>query len=155
MVINRGYAATMKRMFTINVTVETEYDQSKAGVWVGDLCQGLVTEFVNDGITYATLRTPVRTGRLRAGNTAEVDGPTAFHCEGRMVNATDYALDVHQGTPPHRIEPVRAQALRFEVDGEVVFAAYVNHPGTRARPFLAEGAIESAAQHNFTYTPTV
>jgi hypothetical protein len=145
----------MKPMFTINVTADMEYHEAKAGVWVGGICQELVTEFVNDGTTYATLRTPVRTGRLRAGNTGEVEAPTAFHCEGRMVNATAYAIDVHQGTPPHRIEPVRAQALRFEVAGEVVFAAYVNHPGTRARPFLAEGAIESAAQHNFTYTPTV
>lgn len=140
-------------MPTIRLTVDTRYNESQAGAYVGDLCNGLVTEFVNDGTTYATLRTPVRTGRLRAGNTGEVDGATAFRCEGRMVNATAYALDVHQGTPPHRIEPVRAQALRFEVAGEVVFAAYVNHPGTRARPFLAEGAIESAAQHNFIYTP--
>lgn len=143
----------MKRMFTIAVNVQTRYDEPRAAAWVGDLCNGLVTEFVNDGTTYATLRTPVRTGRLRAGNTGEVSAPTAFRCEGRMVNATAYALDVHQGTPPHRIEPVRARALRFEVAGEVVFAAYVNHPGTRPRPFLAEGAIAAAVQHNFTYTP--
>jgi hypothetical protein len=145
----------MVLMFTATITVDTRYDRATAGAWVGDLCQGLVTDFVNDGITYATLRTPVRTGRLRAANTAEVDTPSPFRCEGRMVNPTAYALDVHQGTPPHRIEPRTATVLRFEVGGETVFTPYVNHPGTRPRPFLAEGAAESAAQHNFIYTPTI
>jgi hypothetical protein len=142
-------------MFTMTITVDTHYDRAAAGPWVGGLCQELVTDFVNDGITYATLRTPVRTGRLRAGNTGEVSTPEPFRCEGRMVNATAYALDVHQGTPPHRIEPRNASVLRFEVGGETVFSAYVNHPGTAPRPFLAEGAAESAAQHNFIYTPTI
>lgn len=151
----RGYADSMVLMFTVGITVATDYNRAAAGPWVGDLCQQLVTDFVNDGITYATLRTPVRTGRLRASNTGEVDTPTAFRCEGRMVNPTSYAMDVHQGTPPHRIEPRNATVLRFEVGGETVFAAYVNHPGTAPRPFLAEGAMESAAQHNFIYTPTI
>lgn len=142
-------------MFTAKLTVDTRYDRARAGPWVGDLCQGLVADFVNDGITYATLRTPVRTGRLRAANTGDVGTPEAFRCEGTMSNPTAYALDVHQGTPPHRIEPRNATVLRFEVGGETVFSAYVNHPGTAPRPFLAEGAIESAAQHNFIYTPTI
>lgn len=142
----------MKCMF-IHLTADTRYDRAAAGAWVGDLCQQQVANFNNDGVTYATLRTPVRTGRLRAGNTSEVDAPTAFRCEGRMVNATSYALDVHQGTRPHRIEPVHAQVLRFQVGGETVFSAYVNHPGTAARPFLAEGAQVSADLNNFIYTP--
>lgn len=145
----------MVSMFTASITVDTHYDRAVAGPWVGGLCQELVTEFVNDGTTYATLRTPVRTGRLRASNTGEVDTPEAFRCEGRMVNPTAYALDVILGTPPHRIEPVNASVLRFEVGGETVFAAYVNHPGTAPRPFLAEGAMEAAAQHNFIYTSTI
>lgn len=140
-------------MFSVDITVRTRYFEAVAGAWTGGLCQDLVTEFTNDALTYATLATPVRTGRLRAANAAVVDAPTPFRCEGALVNPTSYALDVHQGTPPHRIEPVNARALRFEIGGEVVFSAYVNHPGTRPRPFLAEGAIESAAQHNFIYTP--
>lgn len=135
--------------FKANVT----YNEAAASRLAGDVCQRLVTDFVNTGTTYATLRTPVRTGRLRAGNTGEVDAPTAFRCEGRMVNATAYALDVHQGTPPHRIEPKTASVLRFEVAGEVVFAAHVDHPGTAPRPFLAEGAAMAAAELNFIFTP--
>lgn len=47
--------------------------------------------------------------------------------------ATLYVL---QGTRPHVIKPRRAQALRFEVDGRIVYAKIVRHPGTRANPFL-------------------
>lgn len=138
----------------IGASVHTRYHRAAAGQLAGDTCQRLVSEFVNDGTTYATLRTPVRTGRLRAANQGEVDAPAPFRCEGRMVNRTAYALDVHNGTGPHRIEPRRASVLRFEAGGEIVFAAYVNHPGTAPRPFLAEGAAAAAAEHNFTFTPT-
>ncbi|MFE0545213.1 hypothetical protein [Streptomyces sp. NPDC058891] len=43
---------------------------------------------------------------------------------------------VIEGTRPHVIRPRRARALRFEVGGQVVFAAYARHPGTRPNPFL-------------------
>ncbi|MFI0827300.1 hypothetical protein ACH4Q7_22910 [Streptomyces roseolus] len=47
--------------------------------------------------------------------------------------ATRFVLD---GTRPHIIRPRRRKALRFEVRGREVFAAYVRHPGTRANDFL-------------------
>lgn len=36
----------------------------------------------------------------------------------------------HTGTKAHIIRPVRAQILRFLVDGKTVFAMVVKHPGT-------------------------
>ncbi|MCX4609372.1 hypothetical protein [Streptomyces mirabilis] len=47
--------------------------------------------------------------------------------------ATLYVLE---GTRPHLIRARRGKALRFEVDGQVVFATVVRHPGTRANNFL-------------------
>ncbi|MFC8886382.1 hypothetical protein ACFT54_10270 [Streptomyces cinereoruber] len=47
--------------------------------------------------------------------------------------ATRFVLD---GTRPHIIRPRRAKALRFDVRGRTVFAAYVRHPGSRANDFL-------------------
>jgi hypothetical protein len=47
--------------------------------------------------------------------------------------AVRFVLD---GTRPHLIRPRRAKALRFEVDGSVVFSRLVRHPGTRPNPFL-------------------
>ncbi|MDX3345874.1 hypothetical protein PV387_03345 [Streptomyces sp. ME02-6987-2C] len=48
--------------------------------------------------------------------------------------ATHFVLN---GTRPHVIRPRRAKALRFEAGGEVVFAAYARHPGTRPNNFMA------------------
>lgn len=138
----------------LRASVTARYDQAAAAALAGDTCQALVTDFVNDGVSYATLRTPVDTGRLRASNRGEVDAPGAWSCEGRMVNPVAYALPVHEGTPPRVIRPRRAQALRFEAGGEIVFAASVRHPGTRGRPFLAEGAAAAAAEHNFVFRTT-
>lgn len=36
------------------------------------------------------------------------------------------------GSRPHIIRPRRARALRFEIGGEVIFARYVRHPGTKS-----------------------
>jgi hypothetical protein len=54
--------------------------------------------------------------------------------------ATQYVI---YGTRPHIIRPRRARALRFEVGGRVVYAAYVQHPGTRANDFLARALREA------------
>ncbi|MCL7377013.1 hypothetical protein [Streptomyces sp. 35G-GA-8] len=63
------------------------------------------------------------------------DGPGGLNgvivCDHPAVR---YVLD---GTRPHIIRPRRAKALRFEVGGRVVYAAYARHPGTRASNFLA------------------
>lgn len=45
-------------------------------------------------------------------------------------------LYVREGARPHIIRPRGARALRFEVDGRVVFANVVHHPGARPNDFL-------------------
>jgi len=52
-----------------------------------------------------------------------------------LANAP-YALPVHDGARPHRIEARNARALRFTVGGQVRFARAVNHPGQRPQPFF-------------------
>lgn len=47
-----------------------------------------------------------------------------------------HAEYVSKGTRPHRIEPRQAKVLRFEVDGQIVFARFVEHPGTEANPYF-------------------
>lgn len=44
-------------------------------------------------------------------------------------NVAPHARYTVDGTMPHVIVPRRARALRFEVDGQVVFARVVSHPG--------------------------
>lgn len=55
-----------------------------------------------------------------------------------------YAIYVHEGTRGHAIEPRTRTVLRFTVGGDVVFARRVQHPGTKANPFLRK-ALPAAA----------
>jgi hypothetical protein len=49
------------------------------------------------------------------------------------------SIYVLNGTRPHMIFPRRpGGVLRFTVGGRVVYARYVNHPGTKAQPFLQQ-----------------
>ncbi len=78
----------------------------------GDLERSVETEFSNDGMS----------GR------AYLD-----------TNIAPYAGFVHSGTPAHKIFPVRRMALRWPnvgANASFIFAKVVNHPGTKADPFL-------------------
>lgn len=47
------------------------------------------------------------------------------------------AIYVINGTRPHTIRPRKpGGVLRFTVNGRVVYARFVNHPGTKANDFL-------------------
>lgn len=48
------------------------------------------------------------------------------------------AMMHHEGTRPHVIVPRNASVLVFESHGETVFAAQVNHPGTKPNRFLVD-----------------
>jgi hypothetical protein len=51
-----------------------------------------------------------------------------------------YAEYVEEGTKPHVIKVKNAKALHFKVGGKDVFVKKVNHPGTRAKPFMQPAA---------------
>lgn len=99
---------------------------------------------------------PVDTNRLRSsiGHQLITDGGALSVRVGTNV---DYALFVHEGTRPHIIRPRTKKALAFVwpnapgniaagrpkrskrgKSGPFVVLAYVQHPGTRARPFLVD-----------------
>jgi hypothetical protein len=138
----------------IEANIGYVYDRGAAQRLAAGACSDLVTGMCADSITYATPATPVRTGRLRAGNQMRVDAPSGWSVQGQVFNATGYAAAVHQGTRPHLIRPRNAQALRFEgAGGGIVFAAVVHHPGTRPRPFLVEGAQIAAVRNGFRFIP--
>lgn len=97
--------------------------------------------------TQARVDVPVDTGNL---GRSIGEGPTTIEgpfTVGGSVHATaHYAAPVHEGARPHIIRPKNAKALRFEVDGRVVFARLVRHPGNRARPFLRNAGMRVAAE---------
>ncbi|MFF7313346.1 HK97 gp10 family phage protein [Streptomyces sp. NPDC008137] len=81
----------------------------------------------------ARRRAPVDTGRLRSSivSRAEGSGRSVGYVIGTNVN---YAAAVEYGTAPHVIKPRYKQALYWP--GAAHPVAQVNHPGTRAQPFL-------------------
>lgn len=84
-------------------------------------------------------RTPVgETRRLRQAVTVKVNTGRDAIRVGYDRTTAPHADFVLEGTRPHEIVPVNAQALRFEVGGEVVFATRVQHPGTQAQPIIEE-----------------
>jgi hypothetical protein len=87
------------------------------------------------------------TGKLRSGIVAEYIRSSDSSARWDIVSKMKYSKFVEQGTRPHVIVPVRALALRFVINGQVIFARKVNHPGSKPYPFMgpaylkAEGVI--------------
>ena len=81
---------------------------------------------------------PVRTGRLRQSIHIETHGKEYHVVAGSRI--AYYAPYVEFGTRPHIILPRRAKVLRFEVRGQVVYARYVHHPGTKPQYFMRRAA---------------
>ena len=101
--------------------------------------EGLIRRTADLAETEMRRRAPVRTGELRRSIKKRIDVP---NLSAEIGPGVKYAIFVEMGTRPHVIRPVRARALRFEVGGEVVFAAYVHHPGTKPQPFVRGTAEE-------------
>ena len=81
----------------------------------------------------------VKTGRLKASiGSRIVRGFPGHNVE--VFADTPYAVYHHDGTRPHVIRPRRKRVLKFQSGGQTVFARKVNHPGTRANPFLLRAA---------------
>lgn len=102
-------------------------------------------------VNRAKVLAPVRTGRLRSSIRA--DPPRIFSLRGSVTVGSDleYAAFVNDGTAPHVIRPRRAQVLRFNVGGRVVYARVVNHPGTRGTKFLDKALQQVAAQRGYSF----
>lgn len=81
----------------------------------------------------------VKTGQTRAGIYSRVvKSNPGYNVE---VGARSKAMPYHHdGTKPHIIRPRNRRVLKFQAGGRTVFAKKVNHPGTRANPFLIRGA---------------
>lgn len=63
----------------------------------------------------------------------------------KVISTNIHTLLVHNGSRPHPIFPRRSRGrrggtpyLRFVVDGRVVYARKVNHPGYKGNPFLTD-----------------
>lgn len=74
----------------------------------------------------------------KTGETMRRLRPVSLGTRGfELRDAAPQAWFLEYGTRPHKIRPKRAKALRFiGRSGQPVFAKEVNHPGTKADPFM-------------------
>ena len=95
------------------------------------------------------LLAPRKTGNL--GRSIHIGAVTPQRAE--TVASASYAAFVERGTQPHTIVPRNRKALRWAASsadarltgtprtgGRVRFARRVQHPGTKAQPFMVPGA---------------
>lgn len=105
-----------------------------------------VAHAVAYGADEAKRLAPYKTGKLYDSIDGRmVPGGTALHV-GFVEALADHAIFVEESTQPHVIEAKNAPALRFRArDGSWVSTGKVNHPGTKAQPFMApaEAVVES------------
>lgn len=125
----------------------------------------------------AEVLAPVDTGNLRGGISMTMR-VTQTTCTGRIENRVKYDEMVQRGTVPHTIRAKRAKALAFnwaKVGGArtlvpkkpsgrtgfrkgkrgLVFwiaKGYVNHPGTKPRPYMLRALAQVAIPAGFKVT---
>jgi hypothetical protein len=110
---------------------------------------GLLRKVALLAVREQKLLAPRKTGNL--ARTIHLGAVTPTRAE--TIASADYAAYVERGTRPHEIRPKNRKALRWAADGasarlsgtprsggRVRFAKRVQHPGTRAQPFMIPGA---------------
>jgi len=76
-------------------------------------------------------------GSMGSGIRVSISRTASGDFRGVIRSTHPASIYVLNGTRPHRIFPRNpGGVLRFMVDGKVVYARYVNHPGTQANDFL-------------------
>ena len=91
---------------------------------------------------------PIRahTGALRDSVNPIVESSGDVISGGAGAGAgLDYAKPLEFGSRPHEILPRTAKFLRFEVDGRIVYARKVNHPGNPAFRYM-RGSFEEKSE---------
>lgn len=103
----------------------------ESGAEAGNTTQGVLLQSANYIKADMEQRAPVRTGRLRQSIAITVDGSGV-----KIGPHTEYAAFVEFGTKPHVIEARNKKALAFMMGNTRVVVKRVNHPGSRAKPFV-------------------
>lgn len=78
-------------------------------------------------------------GSMKRGIRASIGSGPGGEFRGTVKSTHPASIFVINGTRPHRIEPRRpGGVLRFTVGGRVVYARFVNHPGSKPNDFLGQ-----------------
>lgn len=115
--------------FALNQAAVQRMFESGGQVWVA------VNGSADTVLLRARAGAPRRTGAL-ARSLRKLTVVRPLGLDVYIGSDLPYAGYVHEGTGPHLIAPRQAQVLAFTIGGRRVYAKHVNHPGTKADPFL-------------------
>lgn len=111
----------------------------------------LVTLAMVRTFSRASVTAPVDTGNLRALHRMN-KRVGKRRVVGQVFSDANYSMAVHNGARAHVIRARKAKALRFQQGGQIVYRASVNHPGVRARPWLAQALADECRPLGFRVT---
>lgn len=78
-------------------------------------------------------------GSMKQGIRVRIERGPGGEFRGRVTSTHPASIYVLNGTRPHMIFPRRpGGVLRFTVGGRVVYARFVNHPGTKPNNWLGD-----------------
>ena len=112
---------------------------------IAELARDFHEDVVEDMADESRRLAPVDTGQLRENISVErADGDDLQIVSRRPIGPSGVPLFIEFGTRPHTIEPEDREALSWPGAGHPV--KRVNHPGTRAQPYLRPPMYRRAAQ---------
>jgi len=100
----------------------------------GVTTQQVLIQSANQILAEMEAKVPVKTGNLRTSLGVKVESSRVII--GPDERQAPYGGYVEFGTGPHVIRPKTKKVLSFVVNGKRVFATKVNHPGTKAQPYV-------------------
>jgi hypothetical protein len=135
------------------VIADVEINETALRDYVMGQSEVFLRSFTAEMEAVAKEEAPERTGQLkRMIHADEVRRTGPWTLAGGVSSLARHSAFVHKGTRPHVIRARNAPALVFYWPkvGRTVFFKRVNHPGTKANPFL-----ERAAERTLTADPRV
>ncbi|MFP5111828.1 HK97-gp10 family putative phage morphogenesis protein [Bacillaceae bacterium C204] len=93
----------------------------------------------------AKQRAPVDTGDLRRRIT-HITQHSDDESRAKIGTNLEYAPSVEEGSNPHKIKRNDDKPLKIKIDGKWVTVDEVNHPGTKAQPFLRPAIDENVGE---------
>ncbi len=106
--------------------------------------RGMAGAWGDEYVKVARPMIPIRTGKTRQSVRRAQVTP-----DGAEIEASEVAVMIDTGTKPHAIEPFGGGTLKFQMNGQAVFAPKAQHPGMRARPFRERAADEALRRADF------
>lgn len=104
---------------------------------------------IGSGVRYRAKQVvPYKTGNLKTDIQVFDERIDSFSISVGNTKLAPYAKFVYFGTRPHVIKPKKMKVLANKKSGQI-FGKSVNHPGTKANPYLEKAFSEYVASASF------